>query len=315
MNKFSGDSVPNRTREPLLRPSFEFVSGTDIREPTTGREAMYRPTEATPLVYDEQHQAEVWSMMKNLIIYEFGENISKKTLEFIIHAIGNRMVARDGSNAASYTMRLNTAPYSTELPSGLACMHAEQGTGTMQENDVARRFFGMSSVEYGNLTIVGDKRLEYLPGMYNEADELLGGMRVQTAAYGTRIIAFDRNPVESNHLGSMRIQMKHRLGTLNDSTEVKQRTLAIIDLSPSSGFDQDIVRAIISAYRSGSTDIIRDANGLKRALDELERLELAHPLVLARNETIYGYNQETEAKIKQRNLRQSLARAGSKAVL
>nr|HMM62166.1 hypothetical protein [Candidatus Saccharibacteria bacterium] len=129
---------------PEFNPTFEYIEGTNIREPYEDRGGLYRPYEATALIYDEEHQNKVWEMLNALIVKELGDKVAPKTLKYIANSIQHRMYARDGANSSSYTFRLNQANETLDE----SCKRALRGLGTIRDNDNARRFFGMPSVEY-----------------------------------------------------------------------------------------------------------------------------------------------------------------------
>ncbi len=327
------------------------ILDTSIYEPISGREDVYRPYESIPLLSNElleEHQHDVRIMIDALIDHELKNRVSNSVLKFIRHNIEMRMIQRDGSNGASYATRLyDTIPDSlddntrSEL---LAARRAsEDGTATMYQNDITRRILGMASTEYGNLTIVGNKRADFLSGMYTEASELLVKDIAEIEPYRIEVIGFDREPDgrKNNHLGAMRIKVKRHLGYLDDGTEMKQRTLAIIDMSPKSGVDPSITAAIFKAHEKERK--IKEQNKLARAcmkitagndeetilnalntgsnkivsasyeadyaklfevdvmIRELLNRGMSDELVLARNETIYGYNKNVDDMIHRRN--------------
>lgn len=346
MKDYSSDRLLTSRTDSVeaLRNRDGLILGTSIFEPISGREDVYRPHESTPLLSNDtldSHQSGVRYMVGALIDHELGHKVSDKVLKFIHHSIQMRMLQRDGSNSVSYTTRLHdTIPnvVDEELRNELieSCTAAENGTASMYQSDMTRRALGMASVEYGNLTIIGDKRAEHLPDMYDEASELLGKNIAEVEPYRIEVIGFDREPDgrKNNHLGAMRIKMKRHLGYLDDGTEVKQRTLAIIDMSQKSGMDPSITKAIFEAHEreriakeqsklaracmkltagsdeatilsvlnTGSNKIVPVAHETDYAklfevnmmIQELMNRDMTDSLVLARNETIYGYNKETD---------------------
>ncbi|MNQ90608.1 hypothetical protein D3C85_1059550 [compost metagenome] len=316
-----------------------------------GREAVYRPYESTPLDLSDEtldaHQSDVRRMMSQLIDHELADKVSGSVLRFVHHSVLTRMIQRDGSNGASYTSRLHDtipADFDEALRDEAlqACAATKAGTALMIQSEVTRDVLGMPSAEYGNLTIIGSKRAEHFPDMSSEASELLGKDISGIKPYRIQVVGFDREPDgrKNNHLGAMRVKIKRHLGELDNGTEVKQRTMAIIDLSKNAGVDQDITQAIFEEYEkerlskqdaklaracmkltanSDQDMLLREVDTHSNSIissppiysakygklsqvdmmiQELISRDMLDPLVLARNETIYGYNKEIDQQIR-----------------
>lgn len=349
----NSDSLLTSRRNSIeeLRSRQGLILGTSIYEPIAGRETVYRPYESTPLDLSDEvldiHQDDVRRMMSDLIDHEYAGRVSDSVLRFLRHSILTRMIQRDGSNAASYSSRLHkTLPGELEgtIENEIieACRAAKAGTALMTQSEVAREVLGMASAEYGNITVIGNKRAEHIPDMFSEASELLNRDITDVEPYRIEVIGFDREPDgrKNNHLGAMRVKIKRYLGELDNGTEVKQRTMAIINLSKGAGVDQAITQAIFGEYekerkskqnaklaraylkltaKSDEDLLLREVDMRRNKLvappslytanygklsevemmiQELISRDMLDPLVLARNETIYGFNKATDRLIR-----------------
>lgn len=190
-----------------------------------------------------------------LILDELADAVSPQVLAFIRRSIESRMLLRDGTNKAAYSVRLHRdAPLAIDGMSDherIDARHAvDGGYASMRQVDAIRQSDGMGSMEYGSLTIIGDKRREHLADMYGEASQLVGHDVSTVDPYRIEVIGFDREPDGEayRHMGAMRIAVRRHLGYLSDGAELKQRTVAIVDLRPSTGIDPAIVAGIFSAY-------------------------------------------------------------------
>lgn len=240
--------------------------------------------------------------------HELGDYVKPRTVDFVIHSIISRMQQREALNSISYQHRLHQEPVLELAPEGMsmtaikqACVRARNGGATPFQNDVNRRVAGMGTAEVANLTMIGDQRRYLEEPMWDAISEL-----VDTDArpsvddmYGVRIMGFDRNIHRAQHIGAMRINMKRFIGHTDDGATMKARTTAIINTSPSSGFDQSVIEAFREA---GSYAEMEQLPEFKRAVHWLVESELPNGLVLARNETVYEEHLETQAMIaEQRN--------------
>jgi hypothetical protein len=325
------------------------IRGTDIQEPVTGRAEIYRPYETVPLIETDElnaHQEEVAQMYHLLIDSELADRTSLDVRGYILHSIQTRAWQRRGTNSMIYATRLHEMNHEEATPE-FNHLHRSvvEGTATIEQSEFVRRTLGMASIEYGNLTMIGDKRTEYMPNLLAEASQLVGADISDVAPYRIKVVGFDREPDEKTgaHLGAMRIQLKRKLGTLFDGTVVKQRTFAIVDLS----HQGRISDAITAAYqqerhankeydlyiKSRKRDMLKYASDMTlTAMRDATRTTDAPTLrttryenipevaeyiqflidsdmcdssVLARNETIYGYNEAIDNEIHRRNVGRS----------
>jgi|GEM_PF-3328001 len=226
---------------------------------------------------------------------ELGSFIKPSVVNFVGRSVVSRMHQREGLNAVSYNQRSNWMPDRDALGSlGTRvyirdiCMKALRGKGSPNENEIARQLFGMQSVEYANLTIIGDARKDLEPQMWDNVSQLIGADATPHAdqMYSQQVLGFDRDIRTSAHIGAMRIGMKRYLGETEYGATVKARTTAIVNLSPSTGVDSDLVDLFRETAIQGKN--ITDLPEFKAAVKWLVETELPSGLVLARNETVYG---------------------------
>lgn len=232
---------------------------------------------------------------KRVARHELGPYVKPNLITtFVIPAIVSRMNQREGLNGVSYLHRKHKTPQLGELVGvseeemNAACENIQYGRGTVAQNEIARQAFGMLSAEYANLTIVKDFRRELEPHMWDEVGELIGTDASPhfDQMYGLQVLGFDRDIAKSSHVGAMRIGMKRRLGMTKYGAQVKARTTAIVNMSPSACVDQSLVERIRQA-KSDNEDIAKLPEFLN-AVRWLVDSELPSGLILARNETIYG---------------------------
>lgn len=207
-----------------------------------------------------------------------------------------RMHQREGMNGISYMHRRFETPRVDQVPDVdpafvlEACTRALRGQGTPIQNDIARRADGRDTAEIANLTIFNTFRKNLEPHMWQAVSELVGHDATPRSdqMYGLRILGMDRMLAQSQHLGAVRIGMKRHIAELDDGTLVKARTTAIINVSPSSGFDQDIIERFRSvAGEKNAFERMSVMPEFQRAIGWLIDTPLSEALVLARNETVY----------------------------
>ncbi len=225
-------------------------------------------------------------------------------VDFVAHAIRTRMQQREGFNSFSYLRRLNKGqPDFSQMPELSkrailrACHSARGGHGTVEQKHIARSTFEMGSIELANLTVINEFRRELEPLMWDEVSELVGrdATPAYDAMYKLKILGFDRDIQKSQHIGAMRIGMKRVIGELDDGSVIKARTSAIINMSPSSGFDQSLVK--LFRETEGDTEVLENLDEFKAAVSWLVQSELNSGIVLARNETVYENNPMIQEKI------------------
>lgn len=260
---------------------------------------------------------------------EFDGIYRDKTVNFIIHSIHNRMHSREGLNASAYMSRLYRQPvyefapeFSREIIDE-ACAAVKNATATVMQNEIARKVWGMSSVEYTNLTLVNDFRGELEEPMWDEVSELTGhdvrpthldDYQIEKA----RILGFDRLLEGAQHIGALRIGLKRTVGELEDGTLVKVRTSAVVNTNHNSHVDRAFINDILETANQKVTITGRDGEFFAEetinsdaALDRINKLPGFKPFVqrlieeqfrpdevLARNETVYGTNPQTAHQLK-----------------
>lgn len=229
-----------------------------------------------------------------LVYSELGDYARPAVLNFVEHSITSRMSQREGLNGHSYLQRSHKQPDYSLLPHvdpteiDEACEHLRCGSGTALQNELARVAFGMDSVEYTNLTVIGSARKQLEPAMWNDVSKLVDADATPNPSrmYGHQVLGFDRDIRSSSHIGAMRIGMKRFLGTTEHGQIVKARTTAIINMSPSTGIDSDIVDSF--RYSAQHNMNITRSLQYQNLVKWLVSNELSQGVVLARNETVYG---------------------------
>ena len=215
---------------------------------------------------------------------------------FVARSTLARMQQREGMNGISYMHRSFTEPRIEQVPDAdegaiyEACRLAQRGEATPYQNDMARRALGMASVELANLTIFNEFRKELEPDMWQAVSDLAGRDASPKAdeSYGLRILGFDRDIFQYQHVGAVRVGMKRHIAELDDGTHIKSRTTAIINVSPSSGFDQDILDQFRECQgHSNPFEKMAEVSEFRRAVSWIIDSDLNPGIVLARNETVY----------------------------
>ncbi len=235
--------------------------------------------------------------------YELGDIVKPDVVNFVAQSIARRMQQREGLNGSEYMKRSNThrklfgIPGANPIEVWRASRAAFYGRGSVAQNDLARRAFGMAATEYTNLTILGEFRKNLEAPMWDEVGELIGADATPHFEQMTnfQVLDFDRDVTSSNHVGAIRIGMKRELGELDDGTKVKARTTAIINARPSSDIKQSDVLAIREAFleKQDMATVPEFLQVVHWLVDEA----LPEGVALARNETVYGFNQATFDKI------------------
>lgn len=277
------------------------------------------------LLIGEEQDEKVKSKQDKLIVSmgdlgrsEISRYASSRVVDFSVSSIVARIHQREALNANSYIRRAyrsrlnyNELPGMTKAEIDEACEKARYGEGTAIENEIARVALGMRSVEYGNLTIIGEKRKQLESSLWDEVGSLVGKNATPDPdeVYRMRILGFDRDirlPQNVNY-GAMRIGLKRIIGTTPHGAIVKGRTTAIINMSTETGIDRslrDLFRetAIQAAQRDELTNKPKDeAEALmvvarlpefQRCVHWLMTTKISEGIVLARNETVYGAEAE-----------------------
>jgi len=249
---------------------------------------------AAPLLIVGQEARKILIASQDALAYNFEELahaelddfIKPSVVNFVARSVISRMHQREGLNAVSYNQRLNKGFPDTSVAE--ACEKAKYGRATPIENEIARHALGMKSVEYANLTIIGDARKNLEPKMWDQVGELfdVDATPQPDQMYGLQVLGFDRDIRTSSHIGAMRIGMKRYIGETEYGAIGKARTTAIVNLSPSTGFDPSLVELFRETAIDGNN--IADLPEFQSAVKWLVKTELPSGLVLARNETVYG---------------------------
>lgn len=244
---------------------------------------------------------------------EISKYASSRVVGFSVMAITARIHQREALNANSYIRRPYRTPCYDEFPDmsssdiDVICEKVRYGHGTAIENEIARVALGMESVEYGNLTIIGEKRKQLEESLWGEVSELVGRDASPTpdGVYRMSVLGFDRDirlPGNVNY-GAMRIGLKRHVGTTPYGATVKNRTTAIINTSTETGIDRSLRElfretAIKATARDEETgepkNEIEGLNAIthlpefQRCVYWLMTTDISEGIVLARNETVYG---------------------------
>lgn len=215
----------------------------------------------------------------------------ESVVRFVSRSIASRMHQREGLNGSSYHLRKNYTPDvyhgfkgATAEEVELAVERAKFGMGSVLQNELARRALGMESVEYANLTVVGEFRREMEPQMWEEVSELVGhdASPREDDVYRTYHIGYDRDITVSKHIGALRFGVKRRIGELDDGTVVKSRTTAIINTRPSIAEKIGLTPELIEAFRevevhNKSVEEQEDIDRIDWARENVRRVEEGLP--------------------------------------
>lgn len=237
---------------------------------------------------------------RKLVHSELSEFARPAVRSFVEHSIISRMNQREGLNGHSYLGRRNKLPDYSLLPDinpseiDEACERLNCGSGKAVQNELARVALDMDTVEYDNITVIGSARKQLEPAMWDDVSELVGADARPNPdrMYGHQVLGFDRDIRSSSHIGAMRIGMKRFLGTTEYGQTVKARTTAIINMSPSTGIDSEIVESFRYSAQHGKS--ITNSPQYQNLVKWLVSNELSQGVVLARNETVYGAKPRAE---------------------
>lgn len=283
-------------------------------------EADFDGYRAAPLLIIGGHAKPELIANQDRLMHQFGEVTEQELIgfvkpdvvSFVSDAITTRMQQREGLNGTEYLRRLHKIPHLFCVPDAgplevyEACRNALYGRGSVLQNDMARRAFGMASAEYANLTIVGEFRRNLEVPMWADISELID--EDATPKYeqmkNLQVIGFEqslasRSHATPQHIRAMRIGMKRDIGVLDDGTVLKGRTTAIINTRPSSGFNQDDVVEIYEAHQEKAD--MRTIEALCRVARRLVDEVIEPGVVLGRNETVYGFNEAMNERITARD--------------
>jgi hypothetical protein len=203
------------------------------------------------------------------------------------------MSQREALNSNSYIRRSHHFPDYIALAKmgelfSNAPRKARYGKGNPSKNELARYAYGMDTVEYANVTVIGEARKDVELEMWDAVSELIGEDATPHAdqMYGYQVLGFDRDIRTSRHIGAMRFGMKRRLNETEKGAKVKVRTTINVNLSPSSGFDPDLVDLFRENAIKGNK--IADLPEFKSAVGWIIEGQLPPCIALASNQTVYG---------------------------
>lgn len=301
----------------MSRPSQESSTSLSAPHYETYSEADFDGYHAAPLLLSGgeadvtlvARQDAIADAFERAVHGELADVAKEGVRAFVATSIRERMHQREALNSASYSHRLFPAPYTdmitdmTALEVDDVCETVKLGLGTPCQNELARRALGMSSVEIANLTVIGDFRRDLEAPMWEDVSELVGkdATPQPDQMYRLKLLGFDRPDImRQRHIGAMRVEMKRRIGSIGDDTMVKARTTAIINTSPSSGFDQSLIERFKQV--GGKPELISELPEFKRAMAWLISSELSYGIVLSRNETVYAENEGIRRALSQSRL-------------
>ncbi len=228
---------------------------------------------------------------------ELAQYASPSVIEFAGNAIVSRMHSRAGYNSQSYMQRANLVPDTTidgysEAEILEACDRARRGEGRMKQNHIAHLAFRTASVEYLNLTEIAQFRAELEEPMWEELSDFVGADARPTSAqmYKKQILSYEGSLSGRQPIGALHVDMKRRVpnGLLEDGTEVKVRTTAVINTRRHNGFDGNVLDALREAKHEKRN--LNEVPEFLAYIDQLVDNELPPGVVLTRNETVFGAN-------------------------
>lgn len=246
----------------------------------------------------EQFEALAHSELDPLVGYEIAS--------FVAQSIRQRMSQREGQNSHSYISRLH--PHVPRLlhrgHSPIAVFEATRaakiGRSTPLQSHLARRAYGMGSIEIANLTTIGTARHELRPAMREGIHELAGhdvdfGL---DSVYKMSYLGADTSHESRQRPKVLRIGYKSLFSVLDSPSELKGRTTAVIDVRDR------------SVYASDLLEYIQELDALDIPLGEIpEFVQIVRTLIdqtipkseiLAMNETIYEVEESLVEKIQKR---------------
>lgn len=233
--------------------------------------------------------------------YEYLRGLTdEEVINFVANSICNRMHQREAQNGMAYFSRisktpdLSRVPYATEEEVLEACEQSKIGQARIAQHALSAAAWGMYSWEGKNITVIDTFRKDLEAPMWEEVSEFAGVDASPTfdTMRGFKVHQFIGGETHNSPIRAMRIEMKRTIRELEDGTELKARTFAVINTERSSGFSQRDIRSIFEARRAGES-----MENHTPLLDMIERLvddTLPRGVALARNETVYGYNASTE---------------------
>jgi hypothetical protein len=247
-------------------------------------------------------------------LYEISRYSTEDVARYGAERISTRIHQVEGMNANIYNFErlyknanLDVGrPEISRREVARACKLAKVGLGTMRQNELTLEAYKMPSAGLGELTVIGELRRELDVPMWEEASELVGSDATPKFEQMTnlRVLGFHQKEMDS---GALRISMKRNLGTLSTGTEVKSRTIALINTDPSYGLDQgdleEILQGVVKIDSAKNrveniqnVDMSRNA-AFMRVLEWLVEEEMKPGTVLARNESIYASNPVYQAQV------------------
>lgn len=285
--------------ETMTHPSSNYTYSEDDFDGHHAAPVLIVGNEADPNLIASQDK--LAASFEQLAWAELSEYVRPRAITFTAQSIATRMQQREGLNGMSYMMRRHKSPlvdFDPEVaPETVlaATKNLENGSGSVTQNELARKALGMSSVEYANLTIVGEARKQLEPGMWRAVSHLVGkdASPKPDDMYGVQILGFDRNIKIDGNISAVRIGMKRYVGETVYGAQVKARTTAIvkpISLYRHMGLGNEEYRSLLAHFQEVATSE-KEVTALPefmQAVHWLVSTPLPPGIVLARNETVYG---------------------------
>lgn len=226
--------------------------------------------------------------------------VEDDVVDFVASSIKNRMHQREGQNGMAYTKRLYETPRYDLLPEispgaiDDACELSKIGSASLAQQAISATAYGMYHWEGKNLTIVDTARGDLEDPMWLEVSDFIGADARPTFAAMRRLKVhqFVGGETAQSPIRAMRIEMKRTIKNMPDQTDLKGRTFAVINTTQSADFSQRALRSIYDAVKAGVS--VSDHPELLSIAERLVDQKLPRGIALARNETVYGYNPQTE---------------------
>lgn len=288
---------------------YEYIAGTNIREPISGRESEYRPWEAPPLLASSEnsevlvHQAEVREMLMNLILYNLEkQNIKLNEAGLVKQDVfpDDELSSRDfqGNHEASLVTDPENELTEDQL---LIFRKVEHGTADMAEIKESMRDMGRSSAELAMIRIIAGYRAEHTDPMMEELMAIIGS-RFEPAEhkkYRVNKLLVDE---AAGRLLAATVEFKQDLSTEkdDDGNLFGLRGKATLRLN-TRAFNPNARSVLEKAALNGHAPV--GVLKLRAIRDEICRIieeGPSHPAVLAMTKKAYVYNPDNSREIDKR---------------
>jgi hypothetical protein len=291
-----------RGRKKSAENRFEFVPGTSIPEPITGREEDYRPWEAPPTLSVDKsqevaiHQADVHTMHFRLI-----QNLPPS----VIDAVANHVIPQGGKGLKDYQgnheRSLMLLPELELDNDGLAIRRkVELGKASMPEIKEDFMRLGRGSAELASLRVIDGHRSEYIPEMMEGVREVVGEGFNPGEPRKFRIIGLDDQFLQGRPMDSITWGYKQYLGPDAEGNEYDSRHTFVLRTDSDDEFDPYIRMAMESAAQHDQSHIVH-LKRVREVLDEMAATGPSHHWAAAATIKIYMFNRAIDEQIAQRD--------------